>query len=306
MQGMKRAIYFILFEDNSVYVGLTKNPMRRYWEHLDSVSLGKKLHSYDHEFFNLNRFYNEGYAAIVEKNLIQKFKDDGFILLNKDSGGGLGGKRRKFSIEQIKSKAKKYKTKKNFIKYAYDYYRAARTKKILNKCCEHMSDKHYILRFNKGYWTEKRIFAEAKKYKTKKSFMRGTPSAYHKSKKMGIFDKCTKHMKVFSKPANYWSYRRLKQEASKYKTKKEFREKSGKAWQVAAKKPYYDEITAHMELIKKPNNYWTEKMVFLEAKKYETRMEFKKKCSSGYSKAQSLGIIDRVCSHMEKGASCLE
>lgn len=45
---------------------------------------------------------------------------------------------------------------------------------------------------------------------------------------------------------------------------------------------------------------WTEEKVTEEASKYKTRAEFKKKSGSAYARARRTGILDKICSHMER------
>lgn len=53
-----------------------------------------------------------------------------------------------------------------------------------------------------------------------------------------------------------------------------------------------------MKLKKKPNGYWTEERVSIEALKYETPSQFQRHSKGAYLAALRGGFLDRVCSHM--------
>jgi len=46
---------------------------------------------------------------------------------------------------------------------------------------------------------------------------------------------------------------------------------------------------------------WTEEMLFAEARKYQTRSEFKKGSASAYGACKDRGLLDQACSHMVDG-----
>ena len=54
-----------------------------------------------------------------------------------------------------------------------------------------------------------------------------------------------------------------------------------------------------MKIIKKPNGYWTKERVLEDAKKYETRNEWKKKSSASHSKARDEGWYSECVIHMK-------
>lgn len=51
---------------------------------------------------------------------------------------------------------------------------------------------------------------------------------------------------------------------------------------------------------------WTEEKLFVEAKKYQTRTEFNRKSSGAYSAAWKLGLLDKVCKHMDRRKDFLD
>ena len=98
----------------------------------------------------------------------------------------------------------------------------------------------------------------------------------------------------------YWTKERCKEEALKYKTRKEFQFKSRSAYVSALKNKLLDDICSHMELQKKPSLYWTKERCKEEALKYKTMKEFQLKKSGAYGAALRNKWKDDICSHMIK------
>ena len=132
-------------------------------------------------------------------------------------------------------------------------------------------------------WPEDKCLDEAKKYKTKSEFMRGSKGAYEMARSNGWLNNYT-WFEEMCKPSGYWTQERCYAEAKRYNTKKEFRLKSGGAYNVARKHGWVLDYT-WLEEKSKPNGYWTQERCFEEAKKYKTRSEFKKGNDSAYSLA---------------------
>ena len=142
-------------------------------------------------------------------------------------------------------------------------------------------------------WTYEMLLAEARKYKTRKGFERGSPNAYHASYRRGILDDICSNMEyVFT----YWNDEMLREEALKYKTRSEFQKGSKNAYQACCYRGILDEVCSHMENVL---TYWTDEMLFAEARKYKTRYEFQKGSVSAYQVCRDRGILNNVCSHME-------
>lgn len=89
----------------------------------------------------------------------------------------------------------------------------------------------------------------------------------------------------------YWTYEKVLEEAKKYKTKKEFKEKGGRAYVLANKNKWMSEFTWIKSKFK-PRNYWNHDTVTEAAKKYTTKKEFMENDSSAYSLACKNKWID--------------
>lgn len=95
------------------------------------------------------------------------------------------------------------------------------------------------------------------------------------------------------KPRNYWTKEKVFDEAKKYKTKSEFKKGNPTAYQVARKNGWLKEMNWFKEIFK-PSNYWTKERVFEEARKYQTKSEFKKGCGSAYQVALENGWLKEM------------
>lgn len=94
-------------------------------------------------------------------------------------------------------------------------------------------------------------------------------------------------------------YNEIRNEALKYKSRNEFKNKSGRLYGKARRYNVIDEVCSHMELKIKPANYWTKETIKSEALKYNTKVEFGNESYGAYQRASKLGILDEVCSHMK-------
>mgnify|MGYP003118783589 CR=1 FL=1 len=107
-------------------------------------------------------------------------------------------------------------------------------------------------------------------------------------------------------PERKWTREKVIEEAKKYKTQKEFREKGGGAKNAASFYKISDEeLFGHMPnlgLLCKPNGYWTEEKILEDAKKYSTPKEWQEASKSAVAKATILKIYQKATAHMYKGA----
>lgn len=83
------------------------------------------------------------------------------------------------------------------------------------------------------------------------------------------------------KPFGFWTKERVFEEARKYQTKNEFRKGCIRAHDVAWKNGWFSEMD-WFEDGRKPKGYWTKENVFEEARKYQTKTEFKRNNSLVY------------------------
>ena len=90
-----------------------------------------------------------------------------------------------------------------------------------------------------GYWTKENVFAEARKYNTRKEFEKGCGSAYVTARRNGWISEMT----WFVDGKIKWTKEKVFEEARKYKTKAEFKKCCGRAYQVACRNGLLSKMT---------------------------------------------------------------
>ncbi len=140
-----------------------------------------------------------------------------------------------------------------------------------------------------GYWNYETCFDEAKKYKSRSAFASNSSSAYKVARKNGWLDNYTwfeeKH-----KPNRYWNRETCQEEALKYKSRVEFQEKCGSAYVVANKNGWLNDYT----WFERPvihNKKWNSETCLKEARKYNSKAEFRRNCSGAYNVAYKYGWL---------------
>lgn len=202
---------------------------------------------------------------------------------------------KKWTKQKCAKEAKLFKSRTEFQKRATGAYKAAYRNGWLDEITQHMKPKQKA----RGYWTLERCKEVAKKCTTKKEFRNKFPAAIAAAEKKGFMKKICGHMLEERKPPGYWTKKRVTKEALKYKTRGEFRNGSATAYGIAVNDGYLDEICGHMDFINRPSGYWTKKRCHEEAKKYHTRIEFRKNAPGAYKSAFSNGWLNEICKHMD-------
>ena len=199
-----------------------------------------------------------------------------------------------WDFEKCIKEAKKYITRTKFQRGSSSAYKIARENHWLDEICTHMISPQKP----NGYWDFKNCFEIAKEYSSRKEFQYGAGGAYRSARKNHWLDEICSHMEEIKKPNNYWTKERCKEEATKYKSKMEFRSKANSCSAMAQRYGWLDEVCSHMEEIKKPNNYWTKEKCKEEATKYNTRTGFRLNVGGAYGRAYKNGWLDTICKHM--------
>jgi hypothetical protein len=146
--------------------------------------------------------------------------------------------RPKWTYDTCYSEALKYKQRSEYRKNSKTSYNVARDKGWL--------DDYTWLNVTtrpRGYWTYDRCHEEAKKYKTKREFEKGSPGAY---------DAVITHkwMADFAylfvdrqKPKGYWTYEKCAEESKKYETLAEWRKKNQTSYNKARDNGWIKDFT---------------------------------------------------------------
>jgi len=170
------------------------------------------------------------------------YKNNNWVLLNKNKSGGLGYGSKKWTIKTITEEALKYKTRSEFKKKSVGAYNSAIKFRIMDEICLHMNTKKII------HWTKELAHKEALKYDNFADFFKYSIKTYRVAYKLGYLSEITSHMKKTErKVISYWTKERCYEEALKYSTRNDFRKKSGSAYERARKTKILDEICSHMK-----------------------------------------------------------
>jgi len=237
--------------------------------------------------------------------------------------------------EKCQEIALKYKYKKDFIKNDINAYNAAHRLKYLDDICDHMIEignlkRRCIYSFefddNSVYVGLTLNINERKtdhlcrekssvfKYldKNKNNFifkqltdylpineakdMEGKYVNQYKEKGWKILNK----VKTGGVGGNtlYWTYKKCKEEALKYKNKSSFNKKSRGAYSSASKNKWLNDICSHMIELQKPKGYWTFDKCQECASKVNNKKDFKLKSPTAYDVSRKNKWLNNICSHM--------
>ena len=128
------------------------------------------------------------------------------------------------------------------------------------------------------YWTKNKVFAEAKKYKSSKTWFLKSPSSYAVAHREGWYQEAKKkYLKPFSR---FLTKEDVIKKAKKYKIKKDFRLFAKTEYDKACKNGWLEECCSHMlkrKFYKKDETIkWSKELIFQQIKKYNTWEEILK------------------------------
>jgi predicted GIY-YIG superfamily endonuclease len=175
-----RKLYIFEFEDNYAYIGLTYNITRRKYDHFHKKNSAVYKHLQENpnvkfKFKVVSDWLSMDEAGKQEDSLIEKYREEGWIMLNRKKGGGLGSaKSLVHTKEECHAAALKYKHRVDFHFGDMALYSYAYEHGWLEDICSHM-----IPCTNpKLYWTDERLRAAVKECKYKVRLQEKYPSAY--------------------------------------------------------------------------------------------------------------------------------
>jgi hypothetical protein len=156
--------------------------------------------------------------------------------------------------EELTQEALKYTTRGEFRENNNNAYCVAQTRGILDDICSHMPKDSKIGKHSHNFkWTDEKLQEEALKYTTRSEFYEKSGGAYKAICDKGILDQICSHMPKRTEqvgennPHFRWTFEKLQEEALKYKTRGEFREKNGSAYGTANDRNLLDDICSHMK-----------------------------------------------------------
>jgi hypothetical protein len=97
-----------------------------------------------------------------------------------------------------------------------------------------------------------------------------------------------------------WTRDSVIEYAKRFQRPSDWHKAPNASYQIAQKKGWLAEATAHMARTQKPFGYWSKERVAADALKYATRMEWFRGNRSAYQSAVSKGWLAEVTAHMPK------
>lgn len=236
-----RLVYVFEFPDNHVYVGLTGNLKRREDSHMSkddnsAVKLHMALTGLKPELKIISDDYIDYIdAQNLEGCTVEKYKSEGWKILNRTKTGGLGSCVRVWTIEMVKDIAKKYKSRTDLLNNEPLAYAAA----ARNGWLDSVFEKTPRLINPNNTWTYEVVKKESEKYNSKDDFAKGSPLAYNAARSKGWFEELTKN---YTGGNIKWTEELLRKESKKYKSRTEFARQNNKAYMAATRKGLLDKL----------------------------------------------------------------
>jgi len=137
---------------------------------------------------------------------------------------------------------------------------------------------------------------EVSKYNSYSEFIQTDRSAIETIRKNKWFDLLSHWEMPYSITNPKWTYEKCKEEISKLTNISELQGTT--LLSTICKNGWYDELTLH--LVRNKSKIIEDDEIRTEALKYNNRTEFSKNSSGHYNSAIRKGILDEVCSHIER------
>ena len=290
-------MYAYEFENNVAYVGLSYNKEDRFRTRLSNKNdaIYKYIKSNNPsppKIIQLCDYVEPNRASKLEIFYIEKYKNDGWILLNKKRGGGLGGFSPKWTYDVCKEEALKFTNKHQMGLESPNIYNKILRKKWFSELCSHFSVDN---KKPTNYWNNKEnCILEARKYTTKSELIKKNSHVYLVGKKNGWYEEMTKHMILKTKPHNYWNNKEnCINEIKKYKTIKEFAKNARQAYYSCLKNKWDDELYSIINFKNKRPNYWTKERLInlIDNNDNICITDFRNKNSGAFWKIKKIGLF---------------
>lgn len=139
---ISRCIYAYEFNDNNVYIGLTYDLDNRHYRHINDSNSSVFKHITKMNIttlpIRLTDYISVEIASTLEGEYINKYKKNGWLILNRIKAGGTGGSKIKWTMEKCHEEALKYSSKREFRQNSKRAYVKALNSKWMFEICSHM------------------------------------------------------------------------------------------------------------------------------------------------------------------------
>ena len=202
-----------------------------------------------------------------------------------------------WTLENCKESALKHNKPEDWYKADGGALQAAKRNGWYEECIKHM-----IIGKNGGYWTKELCIEDARKFNTRKEWIKNNNTPYSLALINGWLEECTSHMKNLRQAL---TKERCLENAKKYDTVLEWSKKGGGEYKFARMHEWFDECISHMVKYVNPKSL-TKERCLSDAKKYNKRSDWNKFNSTTYKYACLNGWMKECCSHMTGGATYWE
>lgn len=286
----KRMVYGYFFKDsNAVYVGLTYNIKERDEQHLvvdensKRTSVGKFIKETGEipELVKFTEYIDPPSAQKKEGELVNTFKNQGYLILNRAKTGSLGSGE-KYTEKEIEDLLKQITNYKDLYTNHYPIYRAAkrRGKEFLNRVTQHMGR----LQIN---WTKDKVLNLASEFNKLSDFREKHNGAYTHAKNNGYLDDLVGMFPILRRKTV--DIQTLRDAASKFDTITDFQKLDSANFGMAKRMGVLDDVTSHMVRLRKKN--YTDDDLKNIAQNYITTKDFYKNDMTAYRAAKRRGDI---------------
>lgn len=176
----KRCIYAYEFEDNHVYIGLTHNINDRERRHREKGSVFEYIKETNliPNIIQLTDYIDQSESQLKEEEYVEKYENDGWIMLNKCKTGSVGSSILFWTKEKCQEESLKYITRTEFQKGNKGAYLRSYRSGWLDDICTHM----IAGKRKNGFWNYKSCKEYASLCKNKYDFSKKYSGGYNLSK----------------------------------------------------------------------------------------------------------------------------
>ena len=183
-------------ETREIYIGLAMKWRRRYREHKSRPSANMRVFiNGPHQVECLTECQvSAAAAAAMEQSFIERYRSEGWNVLNVRPGGSLGCNTdsRKpngyWTLENLRTEAAKYKTRLEMYAANPSAYSLAGKRKLLNPIFANHPNLGRLTKKKPRIWTADRLAAEAKRFKTRMEMFKANPGAWTMAQRTGVLD----------------------------------------------------------------------------------------------------------------------
>lgn len=180
--------------------------------------------------------FRKNYHGLYRHAMKMGWKDELSIVLSH---------KRKWTPETLKVEALKYKTRGEFMKKNISAYNVALKSGIYDELVAHMGEKKKFEPKTKWtYEVVKNIYSNCQSLKQLREVY--GQKIISSTKRNGWHDELSKHFKKEPRSNLKWTFEKVKEEAEKYNSRKEFGRMSPSAYQKALEMNWMNSISTHM------------------------------------------------------------